>query len=148
MLRGTEELIDIGSDHGLLCAYAVTMGRAAHATAADISADSLSKARALMRELSLEDMVVIAGMGGELIARILEAGGDKARRAAEIAMQPMGGAKELREYLYANGFGITDESIIEEGGRYYQLILAHYDGIARPLPNGGLLEFGEIAYGN
>ena len=167
MLRGTEELIDIGSDHGLLCAYAVTMGRAAHATAADISADSLSKARALIKELSLEDMVgfavsdgfmnidiaaknysiVIAGMGGELIARILEAGGDKARRAAEIAMQPMGGAKELREYLYANGFGITDESVIEEGGRYYQLILAHYDGIARPLPNGGLLEFGEIAYG-
>ena len=152
MLRGTEELIDIGSDHGLLCAYAVTMGRAAHATAADISADSLSKARALIKELSLEDKVGFAVsdgfmMGGELIARILEAGGDKARRAAEIAMQPMGGAKELREYLYANGFGITDESIIEEGGRYYQLILAHYDGIARPLPDGGLLEFGEIAYG-
>ncbi len=167
MLRGTEELIDIGSDHGILCAYAVTMGRAAHATAADISTDSLSKARALIKELSLEDKVgfavsdgfmnidiaaknysvVIAGMGGELIARILEAGGDKARCAAEIAMQPMGGAKELREYLYANGFGITDESIIEEGGRYYQLILAHYDGIARPLPDGGLLEFGEIAYG-
>lgn len=61
-------------------------------------------------------------------------------------MQPMGGAKELREYLYANGFGITDESIIEEGGAVLSVILAHYDGIARPLPDGGLLEFGEIAY--
>ena len=64
MLRGTEELIDIGSDHGLLCAYAVTMGRAAHATAADISADSLSKARALIKELSLEDKVGFAVSDG------------------------------------------------------------------------------------
>ncbi len=166
MLHGTRELIDIGSDHGILCAYAVTTGKAAHAIAADISADSLGKARALIKELSLEDRVsfavsdgflsidtdeesysaVIAGMGGELIARILEGGGEKAERAAEIAMQPMGGAKELRKYLYANGFNITDESVIEDGGRYYQLILAHYDGIARPTPAGGLLEFGEIAY--
>lgn len=166
MLSAADELIDIGADHGILCAYAVQSGKAAHATAADISAASLSKARALIKELELEAKVgfavsdgfnaitmpggkycaVIAGMGGELIADILCAAGAKAQQAAQIAMQPMGGAKELRAYLYSGGFCIDDERIIKETGRYYQLILAHYDGLQRPLPNAGLLEFGPIAY--
>ena len=166
MLSPTDEIIDIGSDHGLLCAYAVTGGKAKHAIAADISAESLNKARRLIGELSLEDKVsffvsdgflsididcdkysaVMAGMGGELIAGILESGGDKPRRAAQIAMQPMGGEKELREYLYKSGYNIVDESVVEEGGRFYQIILAFFDGVSRPLPEGGLLNYGEKAY--
>lgn len=89
MLRGTEELIDIGSDHGLLCAYAVTMGRAAHATAADISVDSLSKARALMRELSLEDMVGFAVSDGfmniDIAAKKLQRCNSRHGRGADSA---------------------------------------------------------------
>ncbi len=166
MLEGADELIDIGADHALLCAHAVLLGKAGHATAADISAASLEKAHAFDDTAALEGKlslivsdgfdnvplplssfsVVIAGMGGELIAKILAAGIDKAKKADRIAMQPMGGAKELRTYLYANGFCIDNERIIKEGGRYYQLIAAHYDGNIRSMPSDALLEFGEVAF--
>lgn len=166
MLESADEIIDIGADHAILCAHAVLDGKAKHATAADISAASLEKAHAFDDISALEGKIdlivsdgfdnivlpegsfnaVIAGMGGELIAKILSKGIDKAKSAYGIAMQPMGGARELRAYLYSNGFYIDDERIIKESGRYYQLIKAHYDGKARPLPSDALLEFGAVAF--
>ena len=88
----------------------------------------------------------IAGMGGELIASILENGQAAAHEAKRLVLQPMRGTRELREYLYKNGYGITDELIIAEGSRFYQLICCRYDGIARPCEDQALLEFGAIAY--
>lgn len=166
MLDAADEIIDIGADHAILCAHAVLCGKAGHATAADISAASLEKAHAFDDTAALEGKislvvsdgfdrvplpqssfnVVIAGMGGELIAKILAAGIDKAKQAKGIAMQPMGGARELRAYLYANGFCIDNERIIKEGGRYYQIITAHYDGDIRPMPSNALLEFGVVVF--
>lgn len=165
MLCGGDTLVDIGADHGYLTAAALIGGKFKNAIAADISRDSLKKAEGLIKELGLENKVAFAvtngfsgiapkgsysaailGMGGELIAAILCAGGAAPRLAKSIVMQPMGGEAELRRYLYANGYNITDERIVKEAGRYYQLILAQYDGLCRPLPTEGLLEFGAVAY--
>ena len=70
------------------------------------------------------DAIVLAGMGGELIARLLEAGAAAAHAAARIVMQPMGGTLELRRFLLQNGFRIADEKYVLDAGRYYQIILA------------------------
>ena len=81
---------DIGSDHGRLGAFLLQNHRCEHVCLTDISAPSLEKARKLISLLGLEekasfyvgdgaqildrpvDAAIIAGMGGETIAEIIE----------------------------------------------------------------------------
>lgn len=135
---------DIGCDHGFLSAALVMDGKAELAFASDISPVSAEKARALAEKLGISDRmrvycadglelpvplvapfrVAVCGMGGELIASILERSANIAKAAEKIVMQPMRGEAELREYLYKNGYGIEDERVISENGRFYQVIAA------------------------
>ena len=141
-------LVDVGCDHGFLSAAAVLSGAAGYALASDVSPVSAQKADRLAKRLGIADSmtavcadglsaaahleppfsVAVCGMGGELIARILDEGADTASKAERIVMQPMRGEAELREYLFKNGFGIIDERVIREGKRFYQVIAA--------VPNG------------
>ncbi len=167
MLPRCDTLIDVGCDHGRLCLLALNTGKARRVLATDISADSLAKAGRLLApayadraELRLWDglagldvsamgdyAVAICGMGGELIASILERGCDAARRASRIVMQPMGGERELRAWLFANGYAATDENAILDAGRFYQLIAAKHAEAGVPSPvDDAFLEFGRIAF--
>ncbi len=143
-----ETLADVGCDHGFLSAAAVLTGAADYALASDISPVSARKAERLAKRLGISEKmtviccdglaaaaaeeppytIAVCGMGGELIARILEKDALAAARAERIVMQPMRGEAELREYLFKNGYGITDERIVKEGKRFYQVIAA--------VPNG------------
>ena len=169
MLGKSDYMADIGSDHGMLAAAALSRGFAKAALASDISEASLGKARAFAGdalgmsfavadgldavEISPDKKTAIAicGMGGELIAGILARGREKAEKAHRIVMQPMGGERELRQFLYCSGYAILDETVVCEAGRFYQLIAARYTGEKQTLPSGALpalaaLEFGAIAY--
>lgn len=144
MLGTAETIWDVGCDHGHLAAALVLSGAAERVIASDISTASVAKANRLVDSLGLFDRVtvvradglsgfspsgeyklVICGMGGELIAQLLD-GSDLAKAAELIVMQPMRGEEELRSFLYNNGFGIMDEAVAEEDGRFYQLIAAKY----------------------
>ncbi len=144
MLVPVRTLADVGCDHGRFGAAALRRGLCGSVIASDISAPSLEKARRLADELDIRDRfdlrvsngfsayapgetqaAALLGMGGELIASILDAAPDIVRELECIVMQPMRGEAELRAYLYKNGFMIDDESIALDGGRYYQLIRAH-----------------------
>ncbi|MDR3072403.1 MAG: class I SAM-dependent methyltransferase, partial [Clostridiales Family XIII bacterium] len=57
------------------------------------------------------DVCVIAGMGGELIVRILDAELEKARAFKLLIFQPRTKLYELRHYLEAQGFVITRERL-------------------------------------
>lgn len=147
-------LADIGCDHGKFGVYALKNGFCERVIASDISAASLNKARTLAFDSGLEsgfsfrccggfdgyeageaDAAVLLGMGGELIADILESGKATAHALSRFVMQPMRGEAELREYLYKNGYHILDEAVCLDAGRYYQLIAARYDPEnAVPLP--------------
>ena len=61
------------------------------------------------------DCIIIAGMGGELISKIIDDNIEVAKLAKEIIMQPMTSEESLREYLTENGFCITDEVLAKEG---------------------------------
>ena len=92
-------LADIGCDHGKVAVYAVLRGLTEKSIAADISEECLKKARALAKEKGAEsvevrvgdgmrvlkeneaDNVVIAGMGGREIAKILSQAPAKCRKA-------------------------------------------------------------------
>lgn len=166
LLGEVKTVADIGCDHGYLSAALILGGRAERAVASDISPVSAAKAGALASELGIEDRmtaceadglelpvplekpysIAICGMGGELIARIIERSRAAAEGAGRIVMQPMRGEAELREYLYENGFGIEDERVIFEAGRYYQVISAIPKGENR-IPEGfpkGWFRFGWV----
>lgn len=155
-LLGEAPLVaDVGCDHGCLSAALITGGRAKTVIASDVSAHSVRKAAALAKRLGIEDRmktvladglspldgaeppysIAICGMGGELIARILERGRTIALFADKIVMQPMRGEAELRKYLVENGYGITDERIAVDSGRYYQVISAA-PGRENAIPEG------------
>ena len=155
MLGEAPLIADIGCDHGYLAAALLKESRAGRVIASDISAYSCEKAASLADELGLTDRmtvcladgldplrnleppyrIAISGMGGELIVSIIENGRESAEKADLIVMQPMRGEAELREYLYRNGFGITDERVVLDDGRFYQLISAKY-GAADAIPEG------------
>ncbi len=166
-LADSDTVADIGCDHGRLSAALLQRGLAKRVFASDISEDSLQKAKALACRCGFSDgrlsffvsdglshlapceadSLVFAGMGGELIARLLEAGKDIACSAKRIVMQPMGGTKELRKYLYENGYAIKDEAMVFDAGRYYQILLAAPNiGQSADLPSDAILEFGPILF--
>lgn len=130
---------DIGCDHGRLGAYLLQNGRCERIYLTDISKDSLEKARRLIRLLGYEDRAVIragdgaqalegpveaaviAGMGGETIADIVEAAGERFD-GTTLILQPNVGADELRWRLNTAHWRITDEAIVREGRRLYPII--------------------------
>ena len=132
---------DIGCDHGRLGAYLLQTGRIERAQLTDISEDSLMKARRLVALLGLNDRVdfrvgdgakaldqepevtVIAGMGGALIAQIIEEGRDHLG-ASRLILQPNVAAYALRRTLVKLGYTITDERVAPDGRRNYVIIAA------------------------
>lgn len=67
--------------------------------------------------------IVIAGMGGEMIIKILTADEEKAK-SATLILQPMNSQYELRQFLYRNGYDILCEDLAIEGFKVYNLIVA------------------------
>ena len=127
-------MADIGADHGLLPAALYERGITAALILSDLRAGPLKKARAnvcrllpgvafdlrlgsgisVLRE-GEADVVVIAGMGGRLIAEILSRDIEKARSFGRYILQPRNAAAALRQWLNANGFTISGEALAEEG---------------------------------
>lgn len=141
MVGSCESYTDIGCDHGRLGAFLLQTGRVKRATLTDISAESLQKARRLIGLLGLGDkvdfrvgdgakaleiapeVIVIAGMGGALIARLVREG-RQYLGASKLIMQPNVAAYELRKTLVEQGYRISDERIAPDGRRNYVVIAA------------------------
>ena len=137
---------DIGTDHAYLPIYLVGSGIASFAVASDINEGPIASANDNIKKYGLEnkistqiadgldgisqykpDHILICGMGGELIARIIEDSSYVKKNGIKLILQPMTSIKELREYL-AHGFSVYDEAIVWDSGKYYQIICAEYDG--------------------
>ncbi len=73
------------------------------------------------------DCIIIAGMGGEMIEKILSEDCEKAKNV-RLILQPMNRQMELREYLLKNGFNIIEEDLALEGFKVYNLIVAEFSG--------------------
>lgn len=129
-----ETMADIGTDHGFLPLYLLDTGKCPKVIMADISEGSLKKAEENCKlydpngdfDLRLGDgidiledgevdVVAIAGMGGNLIADILEWNMAKSRSIKRYILQPRRHVGKLRHWLACNGFAIVKESLVEEG---------------------------------
>lgn len=137
---------DIGTDHAYLPIYLVNEGIADSAIAADINLGPILSARANIEaagfsdrietiqtdglhgiETKAPDDILIFGMGGELIIRILQEAPWVRDARIGLILQPMSRISLLRQWLCENGFSIRDEALTD-ATRFYQTIYARYDG--------------------
>lgn len=68
------------------------------------------------------EAIVIAGMGGLVIAEILSAGKHIISKETRLFLQPMRADEDLRKYLYENGFEILAEHLVREERRIYTIL--------------------------
>ena len=139
-------VVDVGTDHAYLPIYLVRQGLVSSALAADINEGPIQSARANVAAAGLQSQidtlrtdglcgvepyapndVLIFGMGGELIVRILSEAPWICNERIGLILQPMSRASLLRAWLLDNGFAITGERITFED-KYYQTIAARYCG--------------------
>ena len=144
-------LADIGTDHALLPISLLLSGRIRSAVAADIRPGPLARAESNAREYGVKeiafvlcdgldripsdsaDTVVIAGMGGENIAGILERA-PWVKDGPILLLQPMSKPEELRRALCASGIRILSEKLVQDNGRIYSVICARGGEPARYTP--------------
>ena len=140
---------DIGTDHGYIPIFLVQKGTVSRALAMDVRPGPLERAREHIESCGLSekitvrlsdgldhldpgeaDTLIIAGMGGALIERILSLGKEKGK-LEDIRCIILGAQSELprvRSWILANGFSFDDEEMVEEDGKYYPIIRAVPDG--------------------
>jgi tRNA (adenine22-N1)-methyltransferase len=140
---------DIGTDHAHLCAYLAARGENSHLLACDIAEKPLQNAAQTLAHYGLTervtlrqsdgldavaaheaDDILLLGMGGTLMVRILSRAQWLKNPQKQLILQPMSRAEELRAWLCANGFSIAEEAVIREGRRLYNLLRAHYTGVS------------------
>ena len=140
------KIVDVGTDHAYLPIHLVREGLVSSALAADINEGPIQSARANIAAAGLDnqiktlrtdglcgveayapDDILIFGMGGELILRILADAPWIKNERIGLILQPMSRASLLRAWLLENGFAITGERITFED-KYYQTVAARYSG--------------------
>lgn len=151
MVTPGSRLADVGTDHAWLPVWLCMQGRINAAVAMDLREGPLAVARVHIREAGLEkkiavrlsdglrelktgeaDCIVIAGMGGELIRRILADDADRLHTYSELILGPQSEPEKLRSFLEDQGFLITDERFIRDNGKYYPVLKAVPSKDGRP----------------
>lgn len=137
-------IADIGTDHAYLPVWLVNSNFCRSAVASDVKKGPLDSARRTASEYNAEekisfkladgmdgvlpsqaDDIVIAGMGGELIADIIRRCDWLKDPTKHLVLQPMTAQAELREFLCESGFTITREAVaIEKSGLKLYLVMS------------------------
>lgn len=133
---------DIGTDHALLPCYLVQERISPRAIAVDVNEGPLEFARRQVKSLLLADLVsirlgdglrvlepgevetvIIAGMGGSTIRKILNASPQVVKKLQRLILQPNTGAELIRSWALENNWKIVDEEIVLEDNHYYEIIV-------------------------
>ena len=156
---------DIGTDHGFVPVRLVESGRSPRALAMDIGEGPLSRAEEHIRARGLQDRIetrlsdglkayrrgecdtiILTGMGGELMVRILEEGWEKMTEQTELVLSPHTHIEKLREFLDRKGCRICREACVPEDGKYYffcKAVRGDGPGLIRDYLLGDLLQASE-----
>ena len=141
MVQPGSRVADIGTDHGYLGIYLLQSGAARHVIACDLRKDPLENARRNAKlfgvdgemELRLSDglgkirpdevdTVVMAGMGGDLIQKILSQCSWRRREGLQFILQPQSAGNVLRRWLCEDGFEIQREEPVQDGHFLYTVM--------------------------
>ena len=138
---------DVGTDHAYLPIFLLKKERISRAICSDINHGPLLNAEKNARDSGVFEKiefiladgaeallgkgvtdVAVCGMGGELIADIIERAPFLKSASVRLILQPMSKQSVLRRYLAASGFKISSEKYSTEAKRSYVTILAEYIG--------------------
>jgi tRNA (adenine22-N1)-methyltransferase len=159
-----ESVADIGSDHGFLPIALRESGKSPYVILSDIKEGPMEKARVNINKYLPEerfdirvgsglktlkpsevDVIVIAGMGGLLIAEILGDDPEKSKSYKKLILQPRTAQEKLRAWLLKNGFAIMDEALVRERKYLCEIIVAIPDGEGVKIDSDSIgLEIGPI----
>ena len=136
-------LADVGTDHGYVPIYLYERNIIPRAIAMDVNKGPLERAALHIAESGMKerietrlsdgltalkageaDSIVIAGMGGPLMIRILSAYPEVTASAKELILQPQSEISEVRIWLYEQGYEIIEEHMVFEDGKYYPMFKA------------------------
>ena len=132
---------DVGCDHGFLAIYLVQKQIAPKVLAMDLRTGPLAGAKKHISAYGLEEQIttrlsdgleameigeaqamVCAGMGGALMASILQQESEKAHSLKELILQPQSEVPIFRTFLRDAGYEIAAEDIVEEEGKFYPMM--------------------------
>lgn len=145
MVTECNRLVDVGCDHGYLPIYLVQNNKIPHAIAADVRTGPLDRARIHISQCGLDDFIetrlsdglknisrtegdtlVVAGMGGPLMEKILSEGAEVICEFKEFILQPQSDVAHFRHYLLTNNLEIIHEEMIMEDGKFYPIMKAKF----------------------
>ncbi len=143
LLAPGRRVADVGCDHAHTSIYLAQNRLASRVLALDVNDGPLAAARENVSRYGLGamvevrksdglkavsvgevDAVLIGGLGGRLMIRILEDGERVAKEACELALQPQSDIPMVRRYLHSGGYHIMEDVIRKEEGKYYAALKA------------------------
>lgn len=147
MVSVGNRVCDVGCDHAFVPIYLINQGISPYVLAMDVKKGPIESAKEHIREYGLEtyietrlsdgltgyktgeaDSLICAGMGGRLMMGILAMDKTKTASFKEMILQPQSEIEQFRYFLRSNGYLIVEENMIEEGGKFYPIIKAVYEG--------------------
>lgn len=134
---------DVGCDHAYIAIHLAKYNITPGVIAMDVNVGPLNKARENIKLRGLEDRIdtrlsdgldklkageadsiVIAGMGGALMVRILKEGEGSLTGVKELVLQPQSEIFLVRRYLHEKGYAIVSEKMVKEEEKFYTIIKA------------------------
>ena len=145
---------DIGCDPGYLSIELLTSGKASFVHACDLRQQPLEKAKTNAERFGVSenirfsqadglaavdpnqvDTIICAGMGGDLITQIIAQAPWLKNEKYCLILQAQSSGQDLRRSLSEMGFGIEEETLVEDGGFLYQVMCVRF-GCAQTLTPG------------
>lgn len=152
---------DIGTDHGFVAVALVESGCFKRAIAADINEGPLLKAKKNIEKAGLsdrietvlsdgacelvpgrQDVIIVCGMGGELVRHIMEEGEVVFKSAKRIVLGPQSQVADLRRFLVSRKYRTLCEKMVYDQGKYYFLMSVVYDSSTSDALTDVQAEFG------
>ena len=136
-------MADVGCDHAYTSIYLCQAGIAPKVIAMDVNKGPLVGAKAHVEEAGLSeqidirlsdglkkllpgeaDTVLLCGMGGLLMIKILSDYPEATASLKELILQPQSEVGEVRMFLHKQGYEITEEHMLKEDGKFYVMMRA------------------------